>query len=40
MKRHQDLIESEDLSNKKMKKTTTIMDEIINNPGLVQHLLN
>ena len=33
MKRHHDLIESEDLSNKKMKKTT-IMDEIINTPGL------
>ena len=37
MKRHQDLIESEDLSNKKMKKTT-ITDEIINNPGL-QHII-
>ena len=37
MKRHQDKIESEDLSNKKMKKTT-IMDEIINNPGL-QHII-
>ena len=37
MKRHHDLIESEDLFNKKMKKTT-IMDEIINNPGL-QHII-
>ena len=37
MKRHQDFIETEDLSYKKMKKTT-IMDEIINNPGL-QHII-
>ena len=37
MKRHQDEIESENLSNKKMKKTT-IMDEIINTPGL-QHII-
>ena len=34
MKRHQDFIETEDLSYKKMKKTT-IMDEIINNPDIM-----